>query len=745
MDRPVAHRPFAITRARLGLAAVSALLFGAGVAGVGMSPLPAAAATGPSWSSTLAPLPPSVQANPEAEITVTECPSPGNCIAAGDYRDSASSQQGVLEVQANGSWTATKAPLPANASASNAGVDYFGATCTSVGSCVVVGNYLDNATFQVALVETLSNGTWSATEVPLPANAGTDGDGHALSGLNSVACTGPGACEAVGFYTDTNGYQYGLIENLTGTTWTGTEAPLPSNAGTDGDLNGFAQLASVTCPFAGSCVAVGNYYDTNGHDYALMEQGAGGSWTPTQGAEPPNAGTGIDESAYLNQVSCAGLGECVAVGAYQDTSAFTYPLAETLVDATWTPSAPPLPANAGGDAALQFAPLESVSCPQALQCVAVGRYKDTSQYAFSVIDTLNNGTWSTLSPAQPANVGSDASSSQYADLSNVSCSWPGQCVAAGYYQDPSSHDHGFLVSETSGNWSSMESPYPGPGSSNIFLNDVSCVAAMCAVGGELNDASNNSQGFLDTLAGSGGYDMSASDGGIFAFNTPFFGSMGGMPLNKPVVGLTIDPATDGYFEVASDGGMFAFNAPFQGSMGGMPLNQPVVGMAFDTLTGGYYEVASDGGIFAFNAPFYGSMGGQPLNKPIVGIAFDPATGGYYEVASDGGLFAFNAPFLGSMGGSPLNKPVVGMTVDTSTNGYYEVASDGGLFAFGAPFLGSTGNMTLNKPVVGMAFDPYTNGYYEVATDGGIFAYNTPFFGSTGNIALNQPVVGMGST
>jgi hypothetical protein len=31
--------------------------------------------------------------------------------------------------------------------------------------------------------------------------------------------------------------------------------------------------------------------------------------------------------------------------------------------------------------------------------------------------------------------------------------------------------------------------------------------------------------------------------------------------------------------VASDGGLFAFNAPFLGSTGGMPLNRPVVGMA----------------------------------------------------------------------------------------------------------------------------------------------------------------------
>ena len=78
----------------------------------------------------------------------------------------------------------------------------------------------------------------------------------------------------------------------------------------------------------------------------------------------------------------------------------------------------------------------------------------------------------------------------------------------------------------------------------------------------------------------------------------------------------------GYWEVASDGGIFSFgDAGFYGSMGGTPLNKPVVGIAPTPDGKGYWEVASDGGIFGFgDAGFYGSMGGTPLNKPVVGIA-----------------------------------------------------------------------------------------------------------------------------
>ena len=124
-------------------------------------------------------------------------------------------------------------------------------------------------------------------------------------------------------------------------------------------------------------------------------------------------------------------------------------------------------------------------------------------------------------------------------------------------------------------------------------------------------------------------------------------------------------APPGYWLVASDGGIFAFSSPYDGSTGAMVLNRPIVGMAPTPDAGGYWLVASDGGIFAFgDAKFYGSTGNVVLNRPIVAMAPTPDGAGYWLVASDGGIFAFgDAPFLGSMGGHPLNRPIVGMAVD----------------------------------------------------------------------------------
>jgi hypothetical protein len=248
-----------------------------------------------------------------------------------------------------------------------------------------------------------------------------------------------------------------------------------------------------------------------------------------------------------------------------------------------------------------------------------------------------------------------------------------------------------------------------------------------------------------------GYWMTATDGGIFNYGAAqYYGSMGGIPLNKPVVGLARTRDGGGYWEVASDGGIFTFgDAHFWGSTGGIHLNQPIVGMAPTPSGNGYWLVASDGGIFPFgDAGGYGSTGNIRLNQPIVGMAATPNGGGYWLVASDGGIFPFgNAGGYGSTGAIRLNQPVVGMASTRSGRGYWLVASDGGIFPFGdAGGWGSTGNIRLNKPIVGMSASPGGNGYWLVASDGGIFPFGDApqGLGSAGNIRLAAPVVGMAS-
>jgi sugar lactone lactonase YvrE len=172
-------------------------------------------------------------------------------------------------------------------------------------------------------------------------------------------------------------------------------------------------------------------------------------------------------------------------------------------------------------------------------------------------------------------------------------------------------------------------------------------------------------------------------------------------------GLAIgQPPSSGYWLAASDGGMFSEGAAgFYGSLGNIHLNQPIVGMAATPDGKGYWLVSSDGGIFAEgDAKFFGSLGNIVLNKPIVGMAATPDGKGYWLVSSDGGIFAEgDAGFYGSLGNIVLNKPIVGMATTRDGKGYWLVSSDGGIFAEGdAGFFGSLGNIVLNKPIVGMA-------------------------------------------
>ncbi|MDQ1437407.1 MAG: hypothetical protein QOK43_1036 [Acidimicrobiaceae bacterium] len=245
-----------------------------------------------------------------------------------------------------------------------------------------------------------------------------------------------------------------------------------------------------------------------------------------------------------------------------------------------------------------------------------------------------------------------------------------------------------------------------------------------------------------------GYWLAASDGGVFGYGDAVFkGSMGGRPLNRPVLAAASTPTGNGYWLAASDGGVFAFgDAAFFGSTGRLPLVSPIVAMVSTPSGRGYWLAAADGGVFAFgDAGYYGSLGGRALPAPIVGMAVTPGGVGYWLVGAKGDVYPFgDAGSFGSMGSARLASPIVGMASPPGGKGYWLVAADGGIFNFGdAPYLGSTGGMALNRPIVGMASSPRGAGYWLVASDGGIFAYgDAPFAGSAGGLPLRAPVVYM---
>jgi murein DD-endopeptidase MepM/ murein hydrolase activator NlpD len=225
-----------------------------------------------------------------------------------------------------------------------------------------------------------------------------------------------------------------------------------------------------------------------------------------------------------------------------------------------------------------------------------------------------------------------------------------------------------------------------------------------------------------------GYWSSMADGAVYSFGgAPYFGSMGGQALAKPIIGLTPTPDRGGYWQLSGDGGIFSFgNAKFFGSTGAMVLNKPVVGMASTPTGNGYWLVASDGGIFSFgDARFAGSTGAIALNKPIVGMAPTSTGKGYWLVASDGGVFAFgDARYLGSTGGDAL-FPIVDITPTPSGKGYWMTTNIGSVLPFGdAPYLGGADHIGFCSftNVVGMTPTHSGDGYWLQSRDGNVFSF-----------------------
>ncbi len=250
-----------------------------------------------------------------------------------------------------------------------------------------------------------------------------------------------------------------------------------------------------------------------------------------------------------------------------------------------------------------------------------------------------------------------------------------------------------------------------------------------------------------------GYWMTGADGGIFSYGgAQFYGSMGGQPLNQPIVAMADTPDHRGYWLFAADGGVFAFgDAQFYGSVPGVlapegrTLNAPIVAAEATPDGRGYRLFAADGGVFDFgDAQFVGSLPGEGVTpvQPITGGVSTPVGQGYWLVARDGGVFALgNAAFYGSLGGGS-GRTVVSMAATTTGHGYWIFSAGGGVAAFGdATDDGAVTDLPLSAPVACGAATTTDGGYWLFARDGGVFAFgDAPFLGSMGDARLNAPVV-----
>ncbi|MGO9501902.1 MAG: hypothetical protein ACLPUO_10065 [Streptosporangiaceae bacterium] len=435
----------------------------------------------------------------DASVTTMSCASAGNCAAGGDYADHRGYRsQGFVAVERDGVWG--KAIAVPGLGALNTGGDgeLDSVSCGSAGNCAA-GGYYSGSHSQQGFVAVERNGRWGAAiEVPGLGALNKAGDADVLS----VSCGSAGSCVAGGYYGYSQIGERGFVAVERNGRW-GTAIEVPGLAALDKD--GYARVNSVSCASAGNCAVGGSYTFHGGEQGAFVASERNSRWAKAI-AVPGLGALNKGEFAWVSSVSCASAGNCAAGGAYGDRHGNDQGFVAAERNGRWGKAieVPGLGAlNKRGDAQVL-----SVSCGSAGSCAAGGIYdeqRDVHGQGFVAVE--RNGRWGTAIrvPGLAAlNKGGGVT-----QVLTVSCASAGNCAAGGYYFDRPDHHTWFVAVERNGRWgTAIEVPglkALNKGTDGVDVSgsgfSVSCApAGTCAAGGYYTDASGHVQGFV-TQAG----------------------------------------------------------------------------------------------------------------------------------------------------------------------------------------------------------------------------------------------------
>jgi hypothetical protein len=354
-------------------------------------------------------------------------------------------------------WTAARQlGLPANvASNSSSGLDSV--SCTSPGNCTAVGHYSDTSGDREAMTVAETGGAWAAPKEFALLPAGAPATGHQTATLLSISCTSPGSCTASGYYEDMSGSEEAMTATEAGGVWARAKAlALPSDANTTAGLQD-ALLDSVSCTSPGNCTAVGSYADDNGpYDYqAMIAVETAGSWaTAKKLTLPAGAATASDaQGAGLDSVSCNSPGNCSSTGYFKKADGNSPPMTARETAGTWAQATQlTLPDNA------DISPgwggeLRAVSCTSPGNCTAVGQYTDASDSTQAMTAAETNNSWAVGREVSLPAGATTVAGAQDALLEAVSCASPGNCSTGGFYTTTSPNDYETItVTQAAGIW-----------------------------------------------------------------------------------------------------------------------------------------------------------------------------------------------------------------------------------------------------------------------------------------------------
>ncbi len=351
--------------------------------------------------------------------------------------------EGRLATYAAPRWSVVPTPTATTTS------QLHGVSCVAAAACVAVGDVGDPTAFQgtaTTLAEHWNGSSWSLLRTPNPVGA-------TKSTLNGVSCASRVVCTAVG-WSGTDSVAGGLAERWNGHSWSVQTTPNPTPEGRT-----LADLLSVSCASATSCLAVGYYYIYGVAGWAFAERWDGVSWSVQAIPKPAGA-----RDSVLASVSCTSATACIAVGNYETSSAFVG-LAVRWNGAQWS-----IQATANPTGAI----FSGVSCTSVTACTAVG---ERNSFTSTLAERWNGQRWSSQPTPSPNPTGDN-------NLVGVSCVSTSACTAVG-----STGDHGTdgtLAERWNGlSWSVQDTPNPAP--QNVLTGDACPTTTNCSAVGNKPD------------------------------------------------------------------------------------------------------------------------------------------------------------------------------------------------------------------------------------------------------------------
>ncbi len=325
------------------------------------------------------------------EVDAVSCRTAGNCAAVGIYSTDGATTEVLAAEERAGNW-GPAVPIPSavpgttNISILNSTNGKAALSCASPGNCAVGGTADDTAGNSHPVVADERNGTWGAFQ-PLP---GFDAVSLAhLPQIVSISCPSqsPGNCAAAGFYQDASGASHAFVAEEANGTWGSARQVNPASSG--------AALA-ISCPATGDCEAGGVYSDVNRNRQAYVAQEANGTWASA--IELPGTGD-LNQGglAQVTDISCPAAGSCLAIGSYRLATFIDQPFYAQQRDSAWLPAA-----SLRGISAIStgVATAFSVSCAAAGDCAVTGIYRGGTNFqAFAADESTRTSTALTVSQA----------------------------------------------------------------------------------------------------------------------------------------------------------------------------------------------------------------------------------------------------------------------------------------------------------------------------------------------------------